>query len=223
MGRAVGDILPFAVGVAISPVPIIAVILMLFSGRAAVNGPAFLAGWVLGLGAVVLVVALLAGAGGVGDGSGGSDVAGVVKLLLGALLLLLAVRQWNTRPPPGTPAPVPGWMRTIDSFTPVRSAAVGALLSGVNPKNLTLAVGAALSVVQGDLSGGGTFLALALFVVIGSVGIAVPVGYVRFGGARATATLTSWKTWMTDNNATVMTVLFVVMGAALVGKGIASF
>ncbi len=39
MGQGVGSILTFAVGVAISPVPIIAVILMLFSQRARVNGP----------------------------------------------------------------------------------------------------------------------------------------------------------------------------------------
>ena len=31
---------PFAIGIAISPVPIIAVILMLFSSRARINGPA---------------------------------------------------------------------------------------------------------------------------------------------------------------------------------------
>jgi hypothetical protein len=48
-------VLPFAVRVAISPVPIIAVILVLFSARARVNGPAFLAGWVLVMGVLFLV------------------------------------------------------------------------------------------------------------------------------------------------------------------------
>jgi len=41
MGQTIGDILPLAVGVAISPIPIIAVILMLFSGRARANSFAF--------------------------------------------------------------------------------------------------------------------------------------------------------------------------------------
>jgi hypothetical protein len=40
MGQAIGDLLPSAVGVAISPVPIIAVILMLGTPRARSNGPA---------------------------------------------------------------------------------------------------------------------------------------------------------------------------------------
>src|SRR5256885_3321024 len=49
MGNALGTILPQAIGVAISPVPIIAVILMLISQRARSNGSAFLLGWVLAL------------------------------------------------------------------------------------------------------------------------------------------------------------------------------
>jgi hypothetical protein len=38
MGQGISEVLTFAIGVAISPVPIIAVILMLFSQRARVNG-----------------------------------------------------------------------------------------------------------------------------------------------------------------------------------------
>jgi len=46
MGATIGAILASAVGVAISPVPIIAVILMLFSGAATRNSMSFLPGWV---------------------------------------------------------------------------------------------------------------------------------------------------------------------------------
>ncbi len=49
MLEAIGAILPFGVGVALSPVPIIAVILMLMSARARVNGPMFIVGWLVGL------------------------------------------------------------------------------------------------------------------------------------------------------------------------------
>jgi hypothetical protein len=44
VGRVISEVLTFAIGVAISPVPIIAVILMLFSQRTKVNGPSFLVG-----------------------------------------------------------------------------------------------------------------------------------------------------------------------------------
>ena len=52
MGEAIGQSLPLAVGVALSPVPIIAVVLMLTTPRARVNGPAFVLGWLVGLGIV---------------------------------------------------------------------------------------------------------------------------------------------------------------------------
>ena len=48
MGRAIGELLPSAVGVAISPLPIVAMVLMLVSAHGRANGPAFLLGWVAG-------------------------------------------------------------------------------------------------------------------------------------------------------------------------------
>jgi Sap, sulfolipid-1-addressing protein len=65
LGEAIGDLLPAAVGVALSPVPIVAVILMLGTPRARTNGPAFAAGWVAGL-VTVGVTGLSAGGDAVG-------------------------------------------------------------------------------------------------------------------------------------------------------------
>jgi len=55
MGEAIGAILTPAVGVALSPLPIVAVILMLFSAKARTNGPAFVLGWVIGLAGVLTI------------------------------------------------------------------------------------------------------------------------------------------------------------------------
>ena len=59
MGSTLGELLPLAIGIALSPVPIVAQILMLFGKRARSNGPAFMLGWVLALaiwGSIMLVV-----------------------------------------------------------------------------------------------------------------------------------------------------------------------
>ena len=66
MGQAIGGLLPSAVGVALSPVPIIAVILMLGTPKAKSNGPAFMIGWILGLAIVSVVVVLAASGSGLG-------------------------------------------------------------------------------------------------------------------------------------------------------------
>ena len=63
MGAVIGDLLPLGLGVAISPIPIIAVILMLLSRQAARTSTGFLAGWVAGIVVVTAVVLLLVGQG----------------------------------------------------------------------------------------------------------------------------------------------------------------
>jgi hypothetical protein len=220
MGNVISVILPQAVGVAISPVPIIAVILMLFSKRARSNGSAFLLGWVLALVVVGSIVLVLANAGKISAGGTPSTLAYVLKLLLGLLFLLLSVRQWRSRPKEGEEPQMPKWMATIDEFTAVKAFGLSALLAGVNPKNLALTLSAALSIAQAGLSGAQPWIALAIFVIIASLTVAVPVLYYLFAGQSAEKALNTWKAWLVANNATVMFILFLVLGALLLGQGL---
>jgi hypothetical protein len=220
MGSVIGDILPQAIAVAISPLPIIAVILMLFSKRARSNGPAFLLGWITGLAIVGSVVLLLAQAGKIEESGAPSVASYVLKLALGLLFFFLAFRNWKKRPKHGETAAMPSWMATIDSFTAPKSFGMAALLSGVNPKNLALAISASLAIAQAGLSGGQSWLALVVFVLIASISIAAPVLYYLLAGASAEKTLSGWKSWLTANNSTVMIVLFIVLGAKMIGDGL---
>jgi len=223
MADTFGDILPLAVGIAISPVPIIAVILMLFSNRARSNGPAFLVGWVFGVAAVTLVVLLLADAGDVATDSGAADGVAWGKLVLGLLLILLGLRQWRNRPKAGEQAAMPKWMATIDGFTPVRALGTGVVLSAINPKNLVLAAGAGAAIAQAGLPGTDDAVVVILFVVVASVSIAGPVLVYLLGGEKAQHMLDGWKAWLSEHNAAVLTVLLVVMGSVLLGKGLDVF
>jgi len=175
LGSAIGNILPLSLGVAISPIPIIAVILMLLSSKARTNGPAFLVGWVAGLVVVSIAVTALAGDAGLGSGGGGSTAGSLIKLLIGLLLIGLGVREFRKRPRPGEQPSLPGWMRAIDSFTPVKALGIAFLLSAVNPKNLSLTVAAAVTIAQQGLSTASAAFVLALFVVLAGLSIVVPV------------------------------------------------
>ena len=221
MGPAIGQILPFAVGVAISPVPIIAVILILFTPLARRNGPAFAAGWVAALFLVCGITILVASGGDVATESTPSDAAYAVKFLLGAVLLLLALNQWRRRPGEGEASRMPGWMQTIDSFTPPKSFGMGVLLAGVNPKNLLLSVGSGLTIAQQDPSSAGALGALVAFVIVASATVAGPVLYYLLAGPTAEGQLDSLKAWLIQNNAAVMTVLLLIFGAVLIGQGFA--
>ena len=134
MGTVIGDLLPLALGVAISPVPVIAVILMLLAPRAGAASAAFGLGWVLGIIVVTVVVLLVAGGADVGGTWGApSTAASWIKLVLGVLLLLVGVRQWRGRPRGDEPAPLPTWMAAIDEVTPAKGLGLGVLLSPVAP------------------------------------------------------------------------------------------
>jgi threonine/homoserine/homoserine lactone efflux protein len=223
MGEAIGQSLTAAVGVAISPLPIVAVVLMLVTPRGRVNGAAFVLGWVVGLavlGAVVLLAA--SGAEASEDGEPATWVS-VLKLVLGLLALLLGVRQYRGRPhgdeQPGTPK----WMRALDKFTPVRSAAVGLALSAINPKNMLLSVAGAAAIAQTGIDAGEQAIAYAVFVVVASIGVATPVALALALGERSREPLDRLKDWMEANNAVIMTVLLVVIGAKLIGDAISGF
>jgi threonine/homoserine/homoserine lactone efflux protein len=220
MWQAIGDLLPSAVGVALSPVPIIAVILMLGTPRARTNGPAFAAGWVLGL-VVVSVIVVLVASGADDTDSGASTAVDWVKVVIGVLFLVMAAGQWRKRPQPGVELEMPGWMAAIDRFSAGKSAGLGALLSGVNPKNLALTLAASASIAQAGLSGGETAVAIAVFVVIGSVTVAGPVLFYVFAPARAAAPLNSIKQLMSEHNAVIMMIVLLVVGAKVLGQGIA--
>jgi hypothetical protein len=221
MGQGISAILTFAIGVAISPVPIIAVILMLFSQRARVNGPAFLLGWVVALAALSTVVYVVAHDGNVATNSTASDSVSWGKIVLGVALLALARRNWRQRPAPGEQAELPKWLASVESVSPVKAFGLAVLLAAVNPKNLILTLGAAAGLAQvPGLSTTDAVVAIAVFVVIASLTIAAPVLYALFGGERARAALDSAKAWLTTHNAAVMAVLFLVFGVDLIAKGL---
>src|SRR5262245_39332863 len=190
MWQAIGDLLPSAVGVAISPVPIIAVILMLGTPKAKSNGPAFGVGWVLGLTVVSVIVVLVAGDSDNPD-SGASTAVNWVKVIIGVLFLVLAVAQWRKRPRPGVEPQVPKWMAMIDRFNAGKSLGLGALLSAGNPKNLALTLAAAATIAQAGLDGGETTVAIMVFVVIGSITVVGPVLFYLFAPTKAATSLES--------------------------------
>ena len=220
MGEVIGDLLPLAIGVAISPIPIIAVILMLLSRQAAKTSTGFLLGWVVGI--VVVTVVVLAVVGQAGDTSGGkpSTVSSVIKIVLGALLLFMALRQWRGRPKEGEAGTMPKWMSAIDSFTFVKALGLGVLLSGVNPKNLLMCLGAGTTIGAAHLSGSDNVIAVVVFTVIAASTVAVPVIGYLCARQKLEAPLNGLRAWLTQNNATVMAVLLLVIGVVMIGKGI---
>ncbi|TXR99752.1 GAP family protein [Streptomyces sp. col6] len=221
MGDAIGQMLASAVGIAISPLPLIAVILMLATPKGRRNGIAFTAGWVLSL-AVLVTVVILAGSGGNASGGGDSPASWTLwlKLGLGVLFLLMGVKQWKDRPREGRAADQPGWMAAIDRFSPAKSAGLAAALAAANPKNLVLAVGGAVSIAASTAPAGGKAVAAVLMVLIASLCTLLPLGVYLLGGSRSAKVLREWKAWMGAHNAAIMTTVLIILGAKYIGDAV---
>jgi hypothetical protein len=114
--------------------PIVAVVLMLVTPRARTNGPAFLLGWIVGIALAGAVLLAIAGPSSASEQGEPAAWVNWLKLVLGLLLVLVAVRRWRARPHEGEEVPTPRWMGALDNFTPPKAAGAAVLLGTINPR-----------------------------------------------------------------------------------------
>jgi threonine/homoserine/homoserine lactone efflux protein len=220
MNEAIGEILPLGLVVGLSPIPIIAVVLMLATPRARANGLAFLLGWIAGLTLVGAIVLLVSGAIDATDESEPATWVSLLEIALGVVLVGLAVKQWRGRPRGDEEAALPKWMTTIDTFKPPKALGFGVVLSSVNPKNLMVTVAAAAAIAATGIDADQETIALAVFIVIGTIGVGAPVIAYLVLGERSRKALDEIKSWMAANNAAIMAVITLVIGVKILGDGI---
>ncbi|MGH3269260.1 MAG: GAP family protein [Trebonia sp.] len=220
VGAAIGGALPFAVGVALSPIPIVAVVLMLTTQRARLNGAVFIAGWLAGLAAVGAIALSIAGPADASSSGAPATWVSWLKVALGAVLLLVAALQFRNRPRNGDRVELPKWITRVNEVKPLQAAGLGVVMGGLNPKNLLLGVAAAAAIAQTGVSGGEQAIAYLVFTLVGTLGVGTPVGIYFAMGARSEKPLSELKDWMAQNNAVIMAVICVLIGVKLIGDAI---
>ncbi|MFD5433958.1 GAP family protein [Kitasatospora sp. NPDC127067] len=218
MGEAIGPMLASAVAVALSPLPLIALLLILASPRGRANGIAFTAGWLLGLTAVVAAV--------VAAGTAWNPTRTTptwpswLKLALGVVLLLLAARQWRERPRPGRVTAPPVWLLSIDRLSAARSAGLAVVLVVTRPNTLVPAVGGAASIAAAPTGGREAAVAAAVLVLLGSLGTLVPFAVHLRADGRARRSLGELRAWTATHNAAIMVVVPLLLGAEYLGAAV---
>ena len=211
------ETLPFAIGVAASAVAVIALVLILQGSRALSSGLSFTLGWVLGVGVVCAV--------GVAFGLAVSDDPARwtqwLRALLGALLLVAAVRKWRQRVPSGQEPTPPKWMSGLQDSAPGKAAVLGFLLGGINPKNLMLTLGAAATLGASGLSSSELWITGIAYVVVASVTVLVPMGIYVLMRSKADELLANLGEWMKSNSDAITIVVLVIFGVKLLLGGLA--
>jgi hypothetical protein len=221
VAHVIGEILPLAVAAAISPFPIIGVLLTLVGPGARLNGPLFLLGWLSGLIVIGAIGLTLATAVGTASDGAPSSFGRSTQIVLGGLLVVFAVRQWRKRPKSGEPVPMPRWMSAVEGFSSIKAAGLGFALSAANPKNLILTLAATSTIASRDLGLTDQIVVYAIYGVIATIGVALPVVTYFALGDRSKPVLNNLRSWLALHNAAIMAVIFLVIGVKVLGQGIA--
>ena len=215
MTGALADIVPLAVGVAFSPLPILALLLMLLSEHEIANARAFVIGWT-GTLAALATAALLTGLS--FHTSDPSRAVRAAEIATGVVLLAAAAVLW--RRGRGSQERASRWLRAFDGITPLRAGALASALALFNVKDTALSVGAGTVVSDAALTTGQNALALAIFTAIASVTILVPFAVASVSGERAVPTLRSWHAWFERNGTVLVAVVAAVAGVLFVAQGL---
>ena len=217
-GHAIGEVLAFGVGVALSPLAVVAVVVMLVAPGGAQTAWAFVAGWVISLSLVSTAVLLLADGGDASTSGEPATWVSAVKIVLGVLLVLFALRQWRGRGEAENEAPA--WMRKLDNMTVAKAFGLAALFNVVKPKNLLLAIGAGVAVAQVGASSTGQTVGIAAFVTIATAGPGIPLAIHVAMPKRGRGVLLALRDWMVRENAIIIAVVSLIIAAKLIGDAL---
>lgn len=216
MGSVFADIVPFALGIALSPFPVVPAILLLFCDRARTVSAAFVGAFVLGVAAVTAVFVL------VSELIEQTDYPPVwaswARLGFGVALTAYAIKVWFSRSADDEP---PAWMASIETSTPGQSARLGLLLSGANPKVVVLAAGGGLSLGSTEPAPATAALMVAGFAVVASVGVVLPLAMFLVAGERILGPLGTARDWLQRHNTAITAVVIGIIGILLIAGGAA--
>jgi hypothetical protein len=218
MLSALGPLLPIAVAVAVSTVPIMATILILLSPKRNKSAIPFLIGWVVGMAAVVVIAAVGANALPIRPFRAQQKAIAIGQIVIGTALLVAAVIAWRraTRAPA---AKGNRWLDRVDRMGPV--AALGlALALNLRPKALLLGGAAGLSVAGTSLKTTEAVVVLAVYIGLSSSTVIVPIVATLVAPARTQPRLVLARDWLSHNSAHITVVVLVMVGFVILGAGI---
>jgi len=206
------DLLLIGLGITLEPFPVTAFILVLSAENGIVKGLAYILGWLACLVAVIAAVILATGNSPPRPQTVPSTAALAVKLGLGVLLILIAVRQRRRM---GRPRKPPAWTAHLDRLSPWGAAGLAAFL-----QPWTLVAAGATTVVQAKVATAGSYLALVLFCLLATSSFLYLELYATFAPVRAGARLERMRTWLDSRQDQVTIAICLLLGFWLAGKSI---
>ena len=206
------DLMLIGLGITLEPFPLTAFILILSSEKGTRKGLAFILGWLACLVVVIAAVVLTTGGQPPKPQTAPSTAVLAIKLALGIVLILLAMRQRRRM---GRPRKPPTWMASLDRLSLWSAAGLAVFL-----QPWALVAAGAAAVVQAKLSTAGDYLTLMLFCLVGTASFLYLELYAAFAPAAAGVRLDRLRTWLDTHRDQVIIVIFLLLGFWLTGKSI---
>jgi hypothetical protein len=210
-----GILLPFALGIALNPTPIVAAILLLTSNRGMRKGIAYLVGWLIGLITLLTTVVLVVSSRDYRRASFTAQLTDWALLSFGVVLLIMAWIQWRKRPLPDEESLSLKWLRGMVQVNSFEAWSAGLFFGLFSVRNILLTGAAAMIMGESIMSTDGMLFSCLLFVTIASLGIALPVMLAATQSDQANATLTEWENWLSLHNLTINWIVRVVIAVQL--------
>ncbi|MGP3932150.1 GAP family protein [Nonomuraea sp. KM88] len=219
MGKAFADMLPYTLGLIVSPFPAVAVIALLISANGRPKALLFEVTWLIMSWVVLIVLIMLLGAAGV-TGHAKATWLTWLDLAIGVLLLAMAfagIRR-AARRRQGKAPEVPRWIAAMDTMTTPKIIGVAALLIVANPVNLASLAGGAIAAAHEPLTAGRQLILAAVFVVIGSIGVLAPYATALTSGGDER--LQRMRGWLIQHNGALTLLLILVFALLFLAKGL---
>ncbi len=201
--------------ITLEPIPLTAFILVLASKNGVKKGAAFIFGWLASLAAVVALTVALTGNNPPRSNTAPSIAALIVKILIGAALLVIAVRRRRKLGQPKPPKKTPKWQTGIDNMSPWFAIALGPL---TQPWGL-VAAGVAV-IVEAQLSHWQDYLALFLFCLIATAAYLVMELFAGFKPVETQKFLAQTRAWIETHTDQVIIIVSFVLGFWLIGNSL---
>ena len=206
------DLLLIGLGITLEPFPLTAFILVLSARKGIWKGLAFILGWLACLVAVIAAVIVATGNSPPKPQTVPSDAALAVKLAVGVVLILIAVRQ---RRRIGHPRKPPAWMARLDQLSLWGAAGLAAFL-----QPWTLVAAGAATITQAKLTSAGSYLALILFCLLATSSLLYLELYATFAPAKGGNRLERMRKWLDSHQDQVVIAVFLLLGFWLAGNSI---
>jgi len=201
------NLLLIGLAIAVDPLPLTAFLVVLPSQRGVRKGAAFVFGWLISLGIVVTITVLATGNDPPKPNTVPSLASLAVKIAIGAVLVVIAVRHRRKMSQPRPPKKPPKWQASVDKMSPWFAMA---LAPALQPWGL-IAAGAA-TVVGAKLSSWESYLALFGFCLLASSSYLTMEIYAAVRPERSQALLARISKWIESH-----TDQAIIWGSLLVG------